>query len=97
MTDIYLHFLCTHYGLYGNAPVVADEGLNDALPIFASTQHSFDLSMSTVNSGGKVRVRLKIIRNARIKTVGKYWSRMVSNVLILSKRTRTLVCDESCR
>ena len=22
MTDIYLHFRCTHYGLYGNAPVV---------------------------------------------------------------------------
>ena len=21
MTDIYLHFRCTHYGLYGNAPV----------------------------------------------------------------------------
>ena len=21
MTEIYLHFLCAHYGLYGNAPV----------------------------------------------------------------------------
>ena len=21
MTDVYLHFRCTHYGLYGNAPV----------------------------------------------------------------------------
>ena len=25
MTDIYLHFICTHYGLYGNAPVPASE------------------------------------------------------------------------
>ena len=22
MTEIYLYFMCTHYGLYGNAPVV---------------------------------------------------------------------------
>ena len=21
MTDIYIHFICAHYGLYGNAPV----------------------------------------------------------------------------
>ena len=25
MTEIYLHFICTHYGLYGNAPVPASE------------------------------------------------------------------------
>ena len=22
MTEIYLHFMCAHYGLYGNAPVL---------------------------------------------------------------------------
>ena len=27
MTEIYLHFLCTHYGLYGNAPVDADDAV----------------------------------------------------------------------
>ena len=31
MTEIYLHFRCAHYGLYGNAPVYANIGMWGAI------------------------------------------------------------------
>eukprot|EP01048_Picozoa_sp_COSAG05_P006591 COSAG05_NODE_436_length_9838_cov_49.389876_10_plen_81_part_00 len=37
-------------------------------------------------------MHLKIIRNARIKYVGMYQSRMANTLLFIFKRTRTAVC-----
>ena len=44
--------------------------------------------LDLVRAGFTTRVRLEIIRNARIKTVFKYESCMVSKVRMISKRTR---------
>ena len=49
MTEIYLHFICTHYGLYGNAPVdkhqrkVAPEAAASYLSIYVCVCVCFDL------------------------------------------------------
>ena len=52
-----------------------------------------DERITDVNAPVVVRVRLQIIRNARIKTVGKYQSCMVVKLQMILKRT----CSSSGR
>ena len=110
MTEIYLHCLFAHYGLYGNAPVVyISRPLTLIRPFTAAHEHGWwgchvtVLSVQVCGSGTE-EVKLtsvtwlqsilgafahlmwlthrKILRNARIKNVGKCQSCMLSKVRI---------------
>ena len=74
MTEIYLHFLFAHYGLYGNAPVrsvvalqVADAGALSILPRDwrVETHCRSQIQGATVAAVDQLRVRGHIIGHAR--------------------------------
>ena len=107
MTDIYLHCLCAHYGLYGNAPVSGKFRLA-AIPSSSSATSSYALAAAIsvsklpttfrtpprwTTTACHLAVRL---RNARIKNVCKYEPCMVHNLQIIFKRTRTYATRPHC-
>ena len=77
MTEIYLHFMCAHYGLYGNAPVVVLRGRDDSAAsasvpllgrVFASPPRRWQLYVGSCTVGScmlAVRVRVQLIGHAR--------------------------------
>ena len=116
MTEIYLHFLCAHYGLSGNAPVWRGRYLATPYLVLYNAVQTVGWgwvlcrALHTLFLGGGgvtalcaavrgplffFQVRLKIIGNEIMKTVGKSESRMVSKSRIIYMQTAPGVARSS--